>query len=98
MLAPRASAVLRAEDLARAADAVDAVGVGRMQRDGHHGRLGLDAVIETLPRLAYIVAAIERAVLAARGRTETRVHHARILWAHADVSAIGERREASHLH
>src|SRR6266850_6115637 len=33
MLAPRAAAVLGAEDLARTAHAVDAVGVGRVQRE-----------------------------------------------------------------
>src|SRR5438876_7728439 len=98
MLAPRAAAVLGAEDLAGAAHAVDALGVGRVQRDGHHGRLRLDAVVEALPRLAHVVAAVERAVLAARGGTEARVHHARILRTHADVAAVGERREAPHLH
>src|SRR5216117_2494531 len=72
ILAPRAAAVLGAEDLAGAAHTVDALGVGRVQRDGHHGRLRLDAVVEALPRLAHVVAAVERAVLAARGGTEAR--------------------------
>src|SRR6266850_2806183 len=98
MLAPGTSAVLGAEDLARTADAVDAVGIGRVQRDGHHGRLRLDAVVEALPRLARVVAAVERAVLAARGGAEARIHHARILRAHADVAAIDERREPADLH
>src|SRR2546428_7764690 len=98
ILAPRAAAVLGAEDLAGAAHAVDALGVGRVQRDGHHGRLRLDAVVEALPRLAHVVAAVERAVLAARGGTEARVHHARIFGTHAEVAAVGERREAPHLH
>src|SRR6267378_2592764 len=98
MLAPGTSAVLGAEDLARAADAVDAIGVGRMQRDGHHGRLRLHAVVEARPRLAHVVAAVERAVLAARGGAQARVHHTRVLGADADVAAVGERREAADLH
>src|SRR5260370_36630963 len=97
MLAPRAAAVLGAEHLTGAADAVDAVGVGRVQRDGHHRRLRLDAVIEALPRLADVVAAVERAVLAARGGAEARVQHARILRADTDVAALREPREPAHL-
>src|SRR5439155_12109184 len=97
MLAPRAPAVLGAEHLARAADAIDAVGVGRVRRDGHHRRLRLDAVVEALPRLADVVAAVERAVLAARGGAEARVQHARVLRADADVAAVRQRREPAHL-
>src|SRR5438270_5577568 len=98
MLAPRAPAVLGAEHLARAADAVDAVGVGRVQRDGHHRRFRLDAVVEALPRLADVVAAVERAVLAAGGGAEARVQDTRVLRADADVAAVRQRREAAHLH
>src|SRR5256885_13932027 len=98
MLAPRAPAVLGAEHLARAADAIDAVGVGRVQRDGHHRRLRLDAVVEARPRLADVVAAVERAVLAARGGAEAREQHAWVLRADADVAAVRQRREAAHLH
>src|SRR5437868_2123050 len=98
MLAPRAAAVLGAEDLTGAADAVDAVGVGRVQRDGHHRRFRLDAVVEALPRLADVVAAVERAVLAAGGGAEARVQDTRVLRADADVAAVRQRREAAHLH
>src|SRR5258708_9573339 len=97
MLAPRAAAVLGAEDLTGAADAVDALGVGRVQRDGHHRRLRLDAVVEARPRLADVVAAVERAVLAAGGGAEACVQHTRILRADADVAAVRQRREAAHL-
>src|SRR5215471_18001748 len=43
-LVPAAAAVLRAEHLAKARDAVDLVRVARMHGDAHHRRLGLDTV------------------------------------------------------
>src|SRR5262245_41731376 len=93
-LVPRPAAVLGAEDLAAAAHAVHLIRIARMQGQGHHGALGLDAAVEARPRLAEVVAAIEGAVLAAGGRAQTRVEHARILRRHADVAGVGERREA----
>src|SRR5262249_1485601 len=59
MLAPRSAAVLGAEHLTRAADAVDTIGVRGMQGHRHHGGLRLHAVIEPRPRLTHVVAAIE---------------------------------------
>src|SRR5438445_742317 len=67
-LAPALAAVLRAEHLAGPRDGVDLVRVFRMRDHPHHRRIGLDAVVEALPGLADIVAAVDGAVGAARRR------------------------------
>src|SRR5271166_4134308 len=97
-LAPGAAAILRSEDLAEAGDAVDLVGVARMNRHAHHCRLGLDPVVEALPGLADIVAAIDRSVGAARRRAEAGVENFGIVRRDADIAAIGQRRKAVDLH
>src|SRR5713226_4231461 len=79
MLVPGPAGVLGAEDLTGAGDAVDLIGIAMMERHGHHRAVGLDAVVEARPRLAQIRAAVQRAVLAAGGRAETGVEHARVL-------------------
>src|SRR5262245_50269663 len=56
MLLPAAAAVSSAEDLAAPGDAIDLVGVARMEGDTHHRRLGLEAVVEALPAAAEILA------------------------------------------
>src|SRR6266851_1660297 len=98
MLPPRAAAVLGAEDLTTAAHAVDLVGVAGMERDRHHRALGLHAVVEPRPRPAEVLAAVERTVLAARGRAQARVERAWILRRHADVAPVGQGGEAPDLH
>src|SRR2546428_5615962 len=85
-LAPALAAVARAESLADARDAVDLVGIGGVQRQRHHRRPRLHAVVQAAPRLAEIGAAIERAVLAAGGGAQAGVERARIVWGHADVA------------
>src|SRR5436305_4874725 len=97
-LGPGLATVGGAEHLADARDREDLVRVFRMRHDAHHRRLGLDAVIEALPGLADIVAAIDRAVGAARRRAQRRIHHLRVERRGPDVAAIGQRREAADLH
>ena len=67
------AAVARAKDLPAARDAVDLVGIARMERHPHHRGLGLDPVIETLPALPEIRAAIERPIGALRSWAEAGV-------------------------
>src|ERR1700736_5479585 len=64
MLVPALAAVSGAEDLAAPCDAVDLVGIARMESHTHHRSLGLDAAIEAPPAAAGIVAAVERSVRA----------------------------------
>src|SRR5688572_27220890 len=97
-LRPTGAAVGSAEHLAASAHAVDLVRVLEVQRDGHHRRVGLDAVVEARPRLAKVVAPVHRAVLAASGRTEARVEGALVLRRDADVPAVGQGRETADLH
>src|SRR5438093_5360407 len=56
--APALAAVARAEHLPAARDAIDLRGVSRMQRQRHHRRARLDAVIEARPRVAEVRAAV----------------------------------------
>src|SRR6266478_7441638 len=70
MLVPAVAAVSGAKDLAAPCDAVDLVGIARMEGHTHHRRLGLDAVVEAPPAAAGIVAAVERPVRTLRGRAE----------------------------
>src|SRR5207247_10105551 len=98
MLVPRPAVVLRTEDLPGAAHAVDLVGIPWMERHGHHRALGLDAVVEARPGLAEASAAVERSVLAARGRAEACVEDAGIVRRNEEVAAIRERREAADVH
>src|ERR1700730_17846226 len=98
MLVPAVAAVAGAEDLAAPGDAVDLVGIARMEGDTHHCRLGLDAAIEAPPAAAGIVAAIERAVRALRGRAEAGIQDARVVRRDADVAAVAQRREPADLH
>src|SRR5437899_11276258 len=98
MLVPRPAVVLRAEDLTGTTHAVDLIGVPWMERHGHHGALGLDAVVEAGPGVAEVPATVERSVLAARGRAEACVEDAGIVRRHAEVAAIRERREAADVH
>src|SRR5262245_165779 len=95
---PGASAAFRPEDLTEAADAIYLVGVARMQSDSHHGAVGLDTVVEPLPGLTEILAAVERTVLAPGGRAQARIQRARIGRRHPDVTGVRERREATDLH
>src|SRR6266545_5024807 len=97
-LAPRPSTVLGAEDLAGPAHAVNLTRILMMQRDGHHRALGFDAAIEPRPRLPEVLAAVERAILTARGGAEACVEHARILRRYPHIPRIGERREAPDFH
>src|SRR6516164_115021 len=98
VLVPGAAAVLRAEDLPEARDAVNLVRVARMDRHRHHRRLGLDPVIEALPGLADILAAIDRTVGAARRRAEAGIHDLGVMRRDADVATVGQRREPADLH
>src|SRR5215468_11108495 len=95
---PRPPAVPRAEDLPAAADAIDLLGVAPVQGHRHHRALGLDAMVEACPALAEILAAVERAVLASRGRAQAGVQVARIRRRDEDVAAVRQRREATDLH
>ena len=79
VLMPARTTVLRTEHLAAACGTVDLVGITLMQPHGHHGAVCLDAMIKALPGLAQILAAIERAITAARCGAEASVHHPRIL-------------------
>src|ERR1051325_183988 len=69
-----------------------------MRHDAPPRRLGLDAMVEALPGLADVIAAIDRPVGAARRRAQRRVHDLRVERRSADVAAIGQGREAADLH
>src|SRR5262249_18487723 len=97
-LPPGPTALPRAGHPTAPGGARELVGGPRMQRDGHHGALRLDAVVDAGPALAEIRGAVERAVLAAGGRAEAGIEHARVVGRHADVASVGERREATDLH
>src|SRR5713226_4801211 len=55
-------------------------------------------MVEALPGLAEVTAAVERALVAHRGDTEGGVHRARIVLRHLDVARVGQRREAADAH
>src|SRR5438067_12653120 len=63
-----------------------------MRRDAHHRVVRLDAVVEALPGLADIVAAIDRAVGAADGWAQRRIEHLRVVRRYAQIAAIAHRR------
>src|SRR6516164_1973431 len=95
---PAAATVSRAKDLAAPGDAVDLVGIAGMESQAHHRGLGLDPMVEALPRAAEILAAVERTVGALRGRAEAGVQEPRVVRRDANVAAIAERRETADLH
>src|SRR5260370_6369139 len=70
VLLPALAAVLGAEHLALACGAVDPVRIGRALRDHHQRALHRHAVVEALPGLAQVTAAIERALVAHPGDPE----------------------------
>src|SRR6266850_6690241 len=76
-LAPALPAVGRAEHLRAARDARDVLGVARIERERHHRGTRLHAFVLARPGPAEVGALVERAVLAARGRAETRVERPR---------------------
>src|SRR5262249_819555 len=98
VLVPGLTAVLRAEHLPEARDAIDLIGVARMDCDRHHRGLRLDPVVKALPGLADIVGAVDRTVGAACRRAEARIHQLGIVRRHADVAAVGKWREPADLH
>ena len=63
-----------------------------MRRDAHHRVVRLDAMVEALPGLADIVAAIDRAVGAAEGWAQRRIEHLRVVRRHAQIAAVAHRR------
>src|SRR6266446_5896425 len=98
MLVPATGGVSGAEDLAAPRDAVDLVGIARVEGHTHHRGLGLDAVVEAPPAPAEIVAPKKRSVRALRGWAEAGIQDARLVRRHADVAAVAHRREAADLH
>src|SRR2546427_3054655 len=98
MLVPAMAAVSGAEDLAAAGDAVDLVGIARMEGHTHHRGLGLEAVVEAPPAAAGILAPKKRPIRALRGRAEAGVQDARVVRRHPDVAAVAQRREPADLH
>src|SRR6266446_10099459 len=79
VLVPALAAILGPEDLAVARRAVDLIRVLGVQGHRHHRAPGLHAVIDAPPAPAQVVAAVERAVLAARGRAQAGVEGARVV-------------------
>src|SRR5713226_9659456 len=79
VLIPGVSAVIGPEDLTEARNAIDLIGIARMQRHGHHGGLCFHGMIEALPGLAQVLSAEDGTVLAPRRGAHAYVHHARIL-------------------
>src|SRR5262249_39680233 len=98
VFAPALAAVLGAEYLTNARDGKDLVRVFRVQRDAHHRRIRLDAVVETLPGRADIVAAVDGAVGATGSGAQRRIHDLRVERRSADVAAVGQWRESADLH
>ena len=76
---------------------VDLLGVAVMQADRHHRAVRLH-LVEALPGLADVLAAVERAVLRRGGDAQAGVERVRLLRRNLDVAAVGDRREAVHLH
>src|SRR6266436_3777930 len=56
VLVPAMAAVSGTEDLAAPGDAVDLVGIARVEGDTHHRRLGLNSMVEATPAAARILA------------------------------------------
>ena len=63
-----------------------------MHRRRHHGRVGREAMIDTAPGCPHVIAAVQRPHLAARRGRQARIQHARIVWRHHHIAAIGHRR------
>src|SRR3984893_9405855 len=97
MLVPAVAAVSGAEDLAAAGDAVDLVGIARVEGHTHHRGLGFDGVVEAPPVPAGIVSPKKRPVRALRRRAEAGIQDLRVVRRHADVAAVAHRREAADL-
>src|ERR1043165_8166724 len=74
VLAPAFAAVLGTEHLTLAGGAIDAVRIGRALGDDHQRALHRHVVVEALPSLAEVAAAVERALVAHRGDAESGVH------------------------
>src|SRR5436190_24227004 len=95
---PGLAAILGAENLALVARAdVDLLGVGLMQAHRHDRTVHLH-LVEALPGLACVLAAIEPAILARGRNAERAVHGLAVLRRNLHVAPIGDRREPLHLH
>src|SRR5262245_26396504 len=94
---PGLPSVLRTEDLPLIACAdVDLVGIRVMQADRHDRAMHLH-LIEALPGLARVLAAINASVLASRRDAERAVHRFGILRGNPHIPPIGDWRELFHL-
>src|SRR6202022_4727096 len=91
--APSFAAVLSAEHLAIARREVDLLGVAVMQADRHQ-RAVRRHLVETLPALTEVLAAVERAVFRCGRDAQTSIERVRILRRNLDIAPVGERREA----
>src|SRR5262245_1384043 len=97
MLLPAAAAVSGAEDLPAPGDAIDLVGVARMEGGTHHLGLGLQAVVEALPAAAEVLAPKQRPVGALRGGAEAGIQDPRVVRRDSNVAAVAQRREPADL-
>src|ERR1700728_2670783 len=91
-LAPALAAILRAEYFAVASSNVNLLRIAVMQAHRHQRAMRL-YFVETLPGLADIAAAVERAVFGCCRNAQTGVKRARILRRHVDVATVGTRRD-----
>src|SRR6516162_3020267 len=90
---PAFATILSAEHLAIACRDVDLLGVAVMQTDRHQ-RAVRRHLVEALPGLTDVLAAVERAVFRRGGNAETSIERVRILRRNLDVAPVGEWREA----
>src|SRR5580698_9363791 len=86
---------MRTEDFTVARGDIDLLRIGMMQADRHQRAVRLH-LVEPLPGLANVAAAIERAVFRGRGNTQAGIKRVRILRRHLDIASIGEWRKAIH--
>src|SRR5262245_40378902 len=93
VLLPALAAILGAEHLAAAGGAPDAVGIARAGRDDHPGAVDRHVVVDPLPALAEVLAAVERTGVALRRNAERGVHGLRIVRRDAHVAGVRQRRE-----
>src|SRR5919106_330364 len=95
---PCLAGILRAEHLAVVAGAdIDLGGIAVVQADRHDRAVHLD-LVEALPALAAIGAAIEAAVVAGGGDGERRIERVGLGRRGLHIAAVGGGREAADLH
>src|SRR5215203_4342149 len=88
-LTPGLAAILRAKHLAITGGDIDLLSVRGVQANRHQRAVRLH-LVEALPALADVLAAIERAVLRRGGNAETRIERVGVLRGNPHVAPVGK--------